>query len=205
MTVILCRQQGRQSEAAGLDISNIIGVPSPSVRVRVKGLLEEQFENTSDNQAGGVPGGAGAETAAVAITEAEAGIPRKPVLVARLVNLHLVKSSLPTKRSSPWQGGVGDQSGLPSPSNHSQSPPVTYSGIFADCFEGQPIVAVCTLQHPRNGTLMPLMVLMELSTISTSWVITTLSTSSRTYRSSLMVIIVSTNNIVNNIRDDHLH
>ena len=44
LTVILCRQQGKQSEAAGLDISNIIGVPSPSVRVRVKGLLEEQFE-----------------------------------------------------------------------------------------------------------------------------------------------------------------
>ena len=125
-------------------------------------------------------------------------------LVARLVNLHLVRSSLPTKRSSPWQGGVGDQSGLPSPSSHSQSPPVTYSGIFEDCFVGQVIVAICTLQHPRNGTLMPLMVLMELSTISTSWVITTLSTSSRTYRSSLMVIIVFTNNIVNNIRDDHL-
>ena len=44
LTVILCRQQGKQSEAAGLDISNIIGVPSPSVRVRMKGLLEEQFE-----------------------------------------------------------------------------------------------------------------------------------------------------------------
>ena len=79
LTVILCRQQGKQSEAAGLDISNIIGVPSPSVRVRVKGLLKEQFENTGDNQGGGVPGGAGAETAAVAVTEAEAGIPRKPV------------------------------------------------------------------------------------------------------------------------------
>ena len=42
-------------------------------------LTKEQFENTGDNHGGGVPGGAGAETAAVAVTEAEAGIPRKPV------------------------------------------------------------------------------------------------------------------------------
>ena len=56
LTVILCRQlgMGRQLEARGLDISRTIGVSSSSVRVRVKGRLEEQFENTSDNQAGGL-------------------------------------------------------------------------------------------------------------------------------------------------------
>ena len=46
LTVILCRQlgMGRQLEARGLDISRTIGVSSSSVRVRVKGRLEEHFE-----------------------------------------------------------------------------------------------------------------------------------------------------------------
>ena len=46
LTVILCRQlgMGRQLEARGLDISRTIGVSSSSVRVRVKGRLEENFE-----------------------------------------------------------------------------------------------------------------------------------------------------------------
>ena len=35
---------GRQSEARGLDISNTMGDPSSSIRVRVKGLLEEQLQ-----------------------------------------------------------------------------------------------------------------------------------------------------------------
>ena len=35
---------GRQSEARGLDISKTMGDPSSSIRVRVKGLLEEQLQ-----------------------------------------------------------------------------------------------------------------------------------------------------------------
>ena len=86
LTVILCRQlgMGRQLEARGLDISRTIGVSSSSVRVRVKGRLEEQFETEVVEQIKEVvvvyvPGGAVAVTApAIAVAEAEAGIPCAP-------------------------------------------------------------------------------------------------------------------------------
>ena len=45
LTRVLCRQQGRQSEARGRDISSTKGDPSSSIRVRVKGRLEEQLQS----------------------------------------------------------------------------------------------------------------------------------------------------------------
>ena len=83
LTVILCRQlgMGRQLVARGLDISRTIGVSSSSVRVRVKGRLEEQFETEVivKEVVVCVPGGAVAVAApAVAVAEAEAGIPCAP-------------------------------------------------------------------------------------------------------------------------------
>ena len=45
LTTMLWRQPGTQSEARGRDISNTIGNPSSSIRVRVKGLLEEQLQS----------------------------------------------------------------------------------------------------------------------------------------------------------------
>ena len=45
LTVMLCRQQGRQSEARGRDISSTIGDPSSSIMVRVKGRLEEKLQS----------------------------------------------------------------------------------------------------------------------------------------------------------------
>ena len=73
---------GRQLVARGLDISRTIGVSSSSVRVRVKGRLEEQQFETEviiKEVVVCVPGGAVAVAApAVAVAEAEAGIPCAP-------------------------------------------------------------------------------------------------------------------------------
>ena len=134
LTVILCRQQGmgRQLVARGLDISRTIGVSSSSVRVRVKGRLEEQFETEVIIK----------EVVVVCLEEQsqsqhqqlQSQRPRQGFLahlVVEVINKNLVRSSLLTRRSPPLRGEADDQSWPPSPHNHSQSPPLGYSGIFA--------------------------------------------------------------------------